>query len=208
MSKCDAIQEVIAGGTKELVSKLKIDSQTLAEDIQGKAKDLMPDIDTTGIDVWVGLDIDVSWKTVEFSLDLPEIKMVDQEWSLDLPQVTMKDQAIIFHTPSIRMVRVKTGEYPESFCTMTTKDIGFGVKIDVPECTVRFSPIYIDLPEPFMEEQRIVMGIPEFRMDRTAFILGVPEFAMKTQNFSLDLPQFTVKNINAEATKAKERGDD
>nr|GFD20512.1 hypothetical protein [Tanacetum cinerariifolium] len=128
-------------------------------------------------------------------------------WSLDLPQVTMKDQSIIFHTPSVRMKTVKTGEYPETTCRMKTKNIGFGIKIDVPECTVTWSPIYIDVPEPFMEEQRIVMGIPEFRMDRTEFVLGIPEFTMKTQSFSLDLPQFTVKNISVEANKAKEKGD-
>lgn len=207
MSACDEKQVRLTERANALVGKLAEDSKALAADIQEKAKDIDPDIDTSGPDVWIGMDIDVSWKRVDFSLDLPEVKMVDQKWALDLPQITMKDQAIIFHTPSVRMKTVKTGEYPETTCRMVTKDIGFGVKIDVPECTVRWSPIYIDVPEPFMEEQRIVMGVPEFRMDRTEFILGVPEFTMKTQNFALDLPQFTVKNISVEANKAKEKGD-
>jgi hypothetical protein len=208
MSNCNDKQATLTERANALVAKLSDESKTLAADIQEKAKGIDPDIDTTGPDVWVGLDIDISWKRVEFSLDLPEVKMVDQKWSLDLPQVTMKDQSIIFHTPSVRMKTVKTGEYPEATCRMVTKDIGFGVKIDVPECTVRWSPIYIDIPEPFMEEQKIVLGIPEFRMDRTEFVLGVPEFSMKTQKFALDLPQFTVKNINVEAKKAKAKGDD
>lgn len=207
MSNCDGKQQRITEGTNALVGKLTEQSKQLASEIQNRAKEITPDIDTTGPDVWIGMDIDVSWKRVDFSLDLPEVTVKDQTWSLDLPQVTVKDQAIIFDTPSVRMKTVKTGEYPETFCTMTTKDIGLGIKIDVPECTVRWSPIYIDVPEPFMQEQRIVMGIPEFRVDRTEFVLGVPEFEMKTQKFSLDLPQFTVKNISAEASKAKDQGD-
>lgn len=207
MSACDEKQARLTERANALVAKLSEESKTLAAEIQERAKDIDPDIDTSGPDVWVGLDIDVSWKRVDFSLDLPEVKMVDQNWSLDLPQVTMKQQEIIFHTPSVRMKTVKTGEYPESFCRMVTKEIGLGVKIDVPECTVRWSPIYIDVPEPFMQEQRIVMGIPEFKMDRTEFILGIPEFTMKTQNFALDLPQFTVKNISIEANLAKEKGE-
>lgn len=207
MSACDDKQVRLTERANALVGKLAEESKALAADIQQRAKEIDPDIDTSGPDVWIGLDIDVSWKRVDFSLDLPEVRMVDQKWSLDLPQVTMKDQTLIFHTPSVRMKTVKTGEYPETTCRMVTKDIGFGVKIDVPECTIRWSPIYIDVPEPFMEEQRIVMGIPEFRMDRTEFILGVPEFTMKTQKFALDLPQFTVKNISVEAKKAQEQGD-
>lgn len=207
MSACDEKQVRLSERANALVGKLSEDSRALAAEIQEKAKDIDPDIDTSGPDAWIGMNIDVTWKRVDFSLDLPEVKMVDQKWSLDLPQVVMKDQAIIFHTPSVRMRTVKTGEYPETVCRMVTKRIGLGIKIDVPECTVRWSPIYIDLPEPFMEEQRIVMGIPEFRMDRTEFTLSVPEFTMKTQSLSLDLPQFTVKNISVEATKAKEKGD-
>lgn len=207
MSACDEKQELLTERANVLVVKLSEDSKALAAEIQQRAKGIDPDIDTSGPDVWIGMDIDVSWSRLDFSLDIPEVKMVDQNWSLELPQVTMKDQTIIFHTPSVRMKTVKTGEYPETTCRTVTKEIAPGVKIDVPECTVRWSPIYIDIPEPFMEEQRIVMGIPEFRIDRTEIILGVPEFTMKTLNFALDLPQFSVKNISVEANKAKEKGD-
>lgn len=204
---CEDLQTAVTTKLKALVATLTQKSKELGNDIQQKAKEIDPDIDTTGLDTWVGLDIDIKWKRVDFGLDLPEVTMVDQKWSLDLPQVTIKNQDIIFSTPSIRMKTVKTGEYPETVCHMVTKDIGFGVKIDVPECTVRWSPIYIDVPEPFMQEQRIVIGIPEFRMDRTEFVLGVPEFAMRRQDFSLDLPQITIKNINVEARNAQEKGE-
>ncbi len=207
MSACDGKQNQLTEHANKLVARLANDSKELAADIQQKAKDIDPGIDTSGPDVWVGLDIDVSWKRTDISLDLPEVKIVDQRWVIDLPQVTMKDQSIIFHTPSIRMETQKTGEYPETRCTMVTKDIGLGVKIDVPECTVWWSPIYIDVPVPFMQEHTIIMGIPEFKMDRTEFVVGVPEFTMKIQKIALDLPQFTVKNISVEANKAKEKGD-
>lgn len=204
---CDALQETVATKTQGLAAALTDKSAALGAEIQQKAKGIEPDIDTTGPDVWVGLDVDVKWERVEFGLDLPEVTMVDQRWSLDLPQVTMKDREIIFSTPSIRMKTVKTGEYPETVCRMVTKDIGLGVKVDVPECTVRWSPIYVDVPEPFPQEQRIVIGVPEFRMDRTEFVLGVPEFAMRRQNFALHLPQITVKNVSVEARKAQEAGE-
>ncbi|RTL54041.1 MAG: hypothetical protein EKK40_05785 [Bradyrhizobiaceae bacterium] len=204
---CEELQSAVTTKLKALVATLTQKSKELGDDIQQKAKGIDPDIDTTGLDAWVGLDIDIKWKRVDFSLDLPEVKMVDQRWSLDLPQVTVSNQEIVFSTPSIRMKRVQTGEYPETVCKMVTKDVGFGVKIDVPECTVLWKPIYIDVPEPFMQEQRIVIGIPEFRMDRTEFVLGVPEFTMRRQDFSLDLPDITVKNINVEARTAQEKGE-
>jgi len=203
---CNDKQEAVTKKAGALVTQLSEKSQALAADIKEKSKGIDPNIDTTGPDMWVGGDIDISWERVDFSLDLPEVTIVDQKWILDLPQVTVKNQDIIFHTPSVRMKTVKTGEYPETTCKMVTKDIGFGVKIDVPECTVTWSPIYIDVPEPFMEEQRIVLSVPEFTMDRVEFILGVPEFKMTTQHFALHLPQVTVKNINVEVKKAEEKG--
>ena len=207
MSSCDQKQTILTDRANMLVAKLTTESKALASDIQEKSKEIDPNINTDGPDVWIGMDIDISWKRVDFSLDLPEVTMKDQKWSLDVPQVTMKDQSIIFHTPSIRMKTVKTGQYPEITCRMETRDIGLGVKIDVPVCVTTMKDMFMDVPEPFMQEQKIVMGIPEFKMDRTEMILGIPEFTMKTQKFSLDLPEFTAKNIKVEANKAKDKGD-
>jgi hypothetical protein len=204
---CNDKQEAVTKKANALIAQLSEKSQDLATDIKNKSKDIDPNVDTTGPDAWVGGDIDIRWERVDFSLPIPEVTIIDQKWILDLPQVTIKDQEIIFHTPSVRMKMVKTGEYPETTCRIVTKDIGFGVKIDVPECTTTWSPIYMDLPEPFMQEQRIIIGIPEFKMDRVELILGIPEFKMTTQHFILDLPQVTVKNIKVEAKKAQEKGE-
>jgi len=182
------------------------ESEALGKEVKDKAQQINPDIDTSGPDVWVGLDFDIKWERVDFSLDLPQVTLKDQQWSLDVPQVTVKNKDIIFHTPSVRMKTVKTGEYPETVCKMVTRSIGLGIKIDVPECTVRWSPIYIDVPEPFMQEQRIVVGIPEFTVGRMEFVLGIPEFRMETVGLALHLPQFTLKNISVEAKKAEEQG--
>lgn len=207
MSICNEMQAKLNERANALAGKLAEESQALAADIKKRTSEIDPRIDTSGPEVWVGVNFDVTWKRVDFSLDLPEVRLVEQRWALDLPQVTMKEQRLVFDIPSVRMTTVKTGEYPETTCRMVTKDVGLGVKIDVPECTVRWSPIYIDLPEPFMERQEIVLGIPEFRMERTEMILGIPEFTLKTHRFSLDLPEFKVKDIQVEASRARERGE-
>lgn len=204
---CEDLQTAVTTKLQALVAGLSEKSAALGADVRQRASQIDPDIDTSGPDVWVGLDIKIDWKRTDFSLDLPEVKMADQRWSLDLPQVTVKDREIIFHTPSVRMKTVESGRKPEMTCRMVTKDVGFGVKIDVPECKVEWTPMYMDVPETFMQEQRIVIGLPEFTMARTEFVLGVPEFTMKRQDFSLDLPQITVKNISVEARKAQEAGE-
>jgi hypothetical protein len=203
---CDEIQAKVTSKASTLVAQLSEKSQALQAEVKDRAEDIAPDVDTSGPDVLVGIDFDVQWERVDFSLDLPDVSIIDQKWVLDLPQVIMKNQEIIFHTPSVRMKTVKTGEYPETTCKMVTKNIGLGVKIDVPECVVTFSPIYMDVPETFMQMQRIVLGVPDFRMDRTEMILGIPEVKMTTQSFSLHLPKITVKDIRVEAKKAEEEG--
>jgi hypothetical protein len=203
---CEAQQASVTSKAEGLVTQLSKKSAKLAADIKEKSKDIDPNVDTSGPDVWVGMDLDIKWDLTEFILDLPEVRLVEQRWSLDVPQVTVKEQKIIFDVPSVRMKTVKTGEYPETICKMTTKDIGFGVKIDVPECTVKWSPIYMDVPEPYMQRNEIVLGVPEFAMGRVDMILGVPEFSMRTQRVALHLPQITVKNVNVETKKAEEKG--
>lgn len=195
MDACKDKQEQVEKRTQELVAKLVDQSKVLGQEIQERAKQIMPDFNTDGPAVWIGVDFDIRWKTTEFSLDLPEITMKDQTWSLDLPQITMKDQEILFETPSVRMKTVKTGEYPEFYCS------------GLFDCRVRWSPIYIDVPEPFMQSQRIVLSIPEVRMGRTEFVLGIPEFTLTTQRFSLDLPEITIKDINAQADLARRDGE-
>jgi len=119
----------------------------------------------------------------------------------------MKNQEIIFSTPSVRMKRVQTGEYPEVTCGWDDKDLGFGIKTKIWGCKTTFSPIYMDVPEPFMQEQKIVLGVPEFKMDRVDLILNIPEFEMKRADFAMDLPEFTIKNVSVEADNAKQRGE-
>jgi hypothetical protein len=150
--------------------------------------------------------VDIKWENTNFSLDLPEVTMRDQRWALDLPQVTVKNKDIIFHVPAVRMVRKKTGEYPEVTCKWKIKKVGF-IKTKVPQCTTTWSPIYMDVPEVYMDEKRIVLGIPEFRMDRTEMVLSIPEFSMRRHDFTLKLPKITVKKISVEAKEAEKKGE-
>ena len=166
---------------------LKEKYEPIFQQIEDDAPD--PDNDVEG---GVGVDIDVKWSLVTFSLDLPEVTMKLQEWKFDVPQVKIKDQTLIFHTPSVRMVRKKTGQYPEF--------TGFPPRI-------KWTDIYMDVPEPFEEEQRIVMGIPEFATETVSIKLHIPEFTMKTQEIKMDLPEFTVKNVRVEMESTKERAE-
>lgn len=189
-----------------LTAEFSAESEALAKEVKDKAGEIDPNIDTSGADAWIGLDFDITWERVDFSLDLPEVIVKDQKWSMDLPIITVNNQEIIFHTPSVRMKTVETGKYPETVCKMVTKSVGLGISIDVPECTVKWTPIYMDIPETFMQEQKIILGVPEFSIETTEFILGIPEFFMKTVDFALHLPRFTLKNISVEAKNAEERG--
>ena len=193
---CDHLKDVVTQKLAVIQAELAERSQKIGASFKEEAKAIDPDLNTDGPDAWFSADVQIDWKTVELSLDLPEVRLVDQEWSLDLPQVTVNDQHIIFDLPAIRMETQKIGEYPEFYCDTHTL---------IPECTVRMSPIYADVPVTYMERHDIVLGIPEFKLDRVSFVLGVPEITMKTVGFTLDLPQITIKNIQAEAATAREK---
>lgn len=203
---CEDKQKRVQERVKALVEEFCLQTQDISEDVEREAGEIDPDINTSGIDVWVGADVDIKWGTTNFSLDLPEITIRDQRWALHLPQVTVNNKDIIFDVPAIRMTRKKTGEYPEVTCRWKIRRIG-PIKTKVPECTTTWSPIYMDIPEVFMEEKRIVLDVPEFKMDRTEMVLGIPEFSMRRHDFLLKLPQITVKRISIEADKAKEKGE-
>ncbi len=168
---CEEHRNALEAKVSGLMAEFSAESEALAKEVKDKAEEIDPDIDTSGPDTWVGLDFDITWERVDFSFDLPEVTLKDQKWSMDLPNVTVNNQEIIFHTPSVRMKTVETGKYPETVCKMITKSVGLGISIDVPECTVKWTPIYIDVPETFMQEQKIVLGVPEFSMETTEFIL-------------------------------------
>ena len=198
MPDCVALSNTLETKVTTLRQNLESQMDSIKKDLAEKAKDINPNVDTTGPDIYVGLDFDVRWELVTIQLHLPEVKLVDQKWILDLPQVTMKDQKIIFDIPGVRMVTRKVGEYPEFYCDTSTL---------IPQCTVRWSPIYADVPETFSQRQEIVLGLPEFRVDKTEMVVGVPEFSMRLQEIKLNLPQFTLKNVSVESEKAKAKAE-
>lgn len=189
---CQAERETLHTLVEDLGGALSTSIRAISDRYQPEFDRISDDApDGGGIDAKLGIEIDIDWETITIALDLPEVTMTLQSWSLDLPQVTMKDKRIVFHTPSIRMVRRKIGQYPEFH--------GFKIK---------WKNIYADVPETFMQQHEIVMGIPEVRMDRTEFKLDVPEFAMRTQQLKFDVPQITVKSISVEAAELKEDAED
>lgn len=156
----------------------------------------------------VVLDGTVKWANTEVIFDTPTVTMKDQKLIFGVPQTTVKDRDIIFHTPSTRMERVKTGQYPETFCEDTWISLPFGGRTKgIPKCTVRWSNIYMDVPTTFMQEQRIRMGIPEFRWDDTSVVMGVPEFSLQRQKWIIGVPQFTVTSVVINPGPIQDRSD-
>jgi hypothetical protein len=142
----------------------------------------------------VAFDVDVKWKDTDIIFDLPSVTMRNQDIIFGVPQTTVKDREMRFGVPGIRMVRHKTGQYPETTCHDTWIRIGPLKTKGAPSCTVTWHDIYIDIPEPYVQQVRIVMGIPEFRWDDTRIVMGIPEVTMQRQRWVVGVPQFTVRS--------------
>ncbi|TAY75175.1 hypothetical protein [Rhizobium ruizarguesonis] len=145
-------------------------------------------------DTWeavIDVDFQVTWGDQKFSFDVPTVTMRTQTMSLDLPEVFPERQTIIFHTPSVRMVDRKVGQYPEWHGPFK----------------VVWKDIIISVPEPFMQEQRIIFDLPSVRMKRQEFKLDLPEFKMETIDIIIGLPQITITKVSAATAKVKESGE-
>jgi len=139
--------------------------------------------------------INVTMQRTRMVIGLPSITMRSQSVAIDLPSVTMRNRDIIFSVPSTRMVRVKIGEKPETTCS------GGGF-LGLPQCTVRWTPIYADVPQPFMEENRIVLAIPEVTMQRNDWRFDVPDIRIEDQEIVFDVPSITIETQQDAAERA------
>ena len=140
----------------------------------------------------------------EFKLDLPGITVKDQRWSFDAPEVTMKDKEMSFDLPVAKLERRRGPDVPEMVCRIETREVGLGVKIDVPVCDLRNKETYLDVPVIVMETKRIVVGLPEVVMKRQEVVIGVPEIRMETQSFSFDVPRILIELAQDAGKKAAE----
>ena len=145
--------------------------------------------------------ISVEMARTRFVLGLPTITMRSQGVAIDLPSVTMRNRDIIFSVPSVRMVQVKLGEKPETTCS------GGGF-LGLPQCTVRWTPIYTDVPQPYMEENRIVLGIPEITMQRNDWRFDVPDVRIEDQEIFFDVPQIKISTRQDAAQHAADAARD
>ncbi|MCJ9668543.1 MULTISPECIES: hypothetical protein [unclassified Neorhizobium] len=162
------------------------------EALESRGKQLEQDFHKP--DSWeavINVDFDVTWGDQTFSFDVPTVTMRTQTLSLDIPEVFPERQTIVFHTPSVRMVDRKVGQYPEWHGPFK----------------IVWKDIIISVPEPFMQEQRIIFDLPSVRMKRQEFKLDLPEFKMETIKVVVGLPQITVRKVSAETAKIKERGE-
>ncbi|HEX4847462.1 MAG TPA: hypothetical protein VFV30_04915 [Novosphingobium sp.] len=139
--------------------------------------------------------ISVEMRRTRMVIGLPTVRMTSQRVAFDLPSVTMRNRDIIFHLPSVRMNRVKIGEKPETTCSG-------GGWLGLPQCTVRWTPIWADVPEPYMQENRIVLAIPEITMQRNDWRFDVPDVRIEDQEILFDVPSIKIESRQDAAERA------
>ena len=189
---------------KQIAADFEAKSKKIADDTARDAGNIKPD-EASNVEMAINFDIDVKWEMKSFRMDLPEIKLVDRRIALDLPQVTLTNKRMSFDVPETKMETKKIGEKPEVTVRWRIKNIGLGIKTNVPETVVTMTPIYADVPVIWMSRKDIVLSVPEFKMERSEFVLAIPEFAMKPHDLKISLPEFTIRNPRAEIKKATER---
>lgn len=192
---CEAETNALKAKIEVIKTQFQTKLSGIADNAKNKAVDIDPDINKNDPLVYVGLNFDVKWHRVDWSMDLPTVFMADQEFSFDLPSVTMKTNEISFDLPTVRMERRQGPDYPEFTCSGLS-------------CTVTWTHSYYDVPVIVMETQNIKMDLPEVTMATQKIVLGIPQVKMETHKFSFDMPDFILKNVTVEATKAKDAGDD
>jgi hypothetical protein len=110
----------------------------------------------------------IRWEEIRWSLDLPEVTMVDQGFSLDLPELRMVTQTISWDFPETRCKERCDGPgIPVLVCS------GFDCKVETrpscyPSCevtTVRQEASF-DVRQVTMVRKDFVIGVPEIRMVR------------------------------------------
>lgn len=192
--KLKGLDASFQGIAKQREQELRDESEALKKDA--------PNVDRT--DTKFGFNFDVNWKDREIILDLPDVTMKDQEMILRLPEVTVKQQKWIWDRPAVRMVRKKTGQYPEFICRNVTNMFGIpGI-----ECYTKWSDLVADVPETYMERTETILGVPEFSFRDQRIVLGIPQFSMRRQTWILRLPEFVLKNVTVESEKLKKRADE
>lgn len=193
---CGEIEDQIKTISEEISKEIELRSEDAKDRMNGEIdaiQDEMPDTD--GVDAAVGFEFKVDWKDTEILIPWVEFKVRQKEVKLDLPQVKMSNKEFIFHTPSVRMVNKKVGQYPEFKCR------GF-------KCSVKWSDIITKVPETFMEEQRIVMGVPEFWVDTTSILIPELLIDFSQKKIVMGLPQFTLIDIEVKAGELADKSRD
>ncbi|ALC52830.1 hypothetical protein ACN91_14955 [Bacillus cereus] len=193
-STCPDQQTAFDNVLKDVETKLVERSEKLKTDVDRQIKDVNDDApDPSTGEAILGFEIDVDWVLTELKFHVPVISFKDRNiGSLHLPVVEMERKDIIFHTPSIRMVPKKVGQYPELSCP--------GLK-----CTVTWHDIIIDVPETFMQEQKISLDLPNIKMEQKDIILGLPAVELELKTIKLHIPHFSIKNIKIEVKEAEAR---
>ncbi|MGY3419510.1 hypothetical protein ACVWY4_005747 [Bacillus mycoides] len=191
---CPDQQNALENILKNIEPMMTDRNEKLKAEIDQKVKDLNSETPnpSTG-EAALGFDIDIDWKLQELKLHVPTISLEDRKiGSLNLPVIEMIRKEIVFHTPSVRMVPKKVGQYPEVKC----KNF---------KCTTHWKDIIMDVPETFMQEQRTSIGLPSIKMEQKDIILGLPVVGMELKIIKLHIPNFKIKNIRVEAREAEEK---
>lgn len=141
------------------------------------------------IEAMIGVDFTLTMARTEMSFDIPSVTAREHHVALDIPEVISERQEIVFHTPSVRMVRKVMGRYPEFRWP-----------------NVEWKEIIVEIPEVFMQEQRIIFDTPSVVMKNQDWYLKIPEFTMERVDWSFDIPQITVHNVKGQIRWAEDEG--
>jgi hypothetical protein len=177
-----------------------------AQIIEDDAKNDKPDNAVEGV---IKFKFKVSSHIETISLDVPEVTVRDKEMSFDLPEVSIKQQTWKYDIPQTKMGMQCIDGPPETVCHMETKNIGFGIKTDIPVCSLRpGKQICTEVPEFYIATTETTLGVPEVAMKTQKIVIGVPEFKMGRQEIKFSVPDLTLVDIEASQKETQKKSDD
>lgn len=201
--------EIISNADIEVVKRkyegiMNVEKDKIEQDAE-KLKSEAPDPNNPGAKF--GFNFHFRDEQMEIKLDLPTVKMVDQNMSMDLPEVTMRTNSLSWDVPQAYMQRECMQGVPETVVSTGTCNLG-PIKYDCPVISIRAGKeICLDLPKTKMVRNEVKLDIPELSMKRQDWIMGIPEIKMETQRIVFNYPALVVDSIEMKSNELAKRGE-
>ncbi|MGB7262237.1 MAG: hypothetical protein WBC68_09210 [Albidovulum sp.] len=159
---------------EQKISEISQKYQVELSEIEAEGSALAADApDYEDWEAMVGISIDTSWDTTSIVFDVPEVTFKTRDLSLHLPQFRMKSKRIVWDNPEMKMVLKVVGKYP---CFRGLKQYMCEIKTKVPEWRMVRREARLDIPEVFWARTDFSMDIPEFSMNQVEVKMDLPQF--------------------------------